>query len=275
MYCNTIIPHFLSFFSEELDVFYQYPHYHKSSIYCLAWLGDTLLASGSNDHSIRLLTCSDNTSELKVIVQKPFSIHKGTIREIVFTPEGLLASGGGGESPEIQVTDVRTFQPVLSLSGHTSQVLSLGILPGGLLASGGQDNYVLLWDLRTPRPVSTLSIGSPVASLTSLRDTMTTSHLDGSCSLHDLNTFRCLSTYAPHTKECRTVRHCPKARHCSWVLSGSYDGNICLADISNAAVRWTKLCHHTDKVIQCRWHPEGKLFASTGTDKKAKFWSID
>ena len=254
---------------------YQHPHYHKSSIYCMTWLGDTLLASGSNDQSIRLLTCLSDTVKPEFKLQKPLPIHKGTIRDIVFTHEGLLASGGGGGSPEIKITDVNTCQIVTSLVGHTDQVLSLGILPKGLLASGSQDKSVLLWDLRSHLPIATLHPHLGTASLTSHKENLVTSHLDGTCFVHDLNTFQCVSTYSPHSSECRTVRYCPKtnSRDCSWLLSGSYDGTICLADTET--LQWTKLCQHAGKVIQCRWHPQGNIFASTGTDKKAHFWTLE
>lgn len=249
---------------------YQKPHHHRGSIYCLAWYGDTLLASGSNDKNISLLTCS--TSRFKA--QKALPPHSGTIRDVLFTSDGLLVYGGG-ISPEIQVTDIQTYQSVVSLSGHTDQVLALGILPGGLLASGGQDNTVLLWDMRSRLPVSTLSLDLAIASLASSGDHLVTSHLDGSCAVYNLNTFKCLSTYTAHSKECRSVRYRPVTGHGqrkSWVLSGSYDKTVCLTDTES--LQWTKLCQHKDKVIQCRWHPAGNIFATTGADKRACFWSI-
>lgn len=177
---------------------------------------------------------------------------------------------GGGVSPEIRVADIKTFQSVVSLTGHTDQVLALDVLPGGLLASGGQDKTVLLWDTRTQAPVSTLAVDSVVTSLTSSGNHLVTSHLDGSCAVYNLNTFKRLSTYSAHTKECRSVRYQPKSSN--WVLSGSYDKTVCLTNTNN--LQWTKLFQHDDKVIQCRWHPEGNVFASTGADKKACFWSI-
>ena len=190
----------------------------------------------------------------------------------MFTPEGLLAYGGG-VSTEVVLADITCHRPIVMLSGHTDQILALGVLPGGYLASGGQDNTVLLWDMRSPLPVSSLDVGATVASLTSSGDNLVTSHLDGSCSVYDLNTFKCLSTYKVHSKECRSVRYYPNANVGeNLVLSGSYDHSVRLTDTES--LQWTKLCEHSDKVIQCRWHPDGSMFASTGADKKACFWSV-
>lgn len=251
---------------------YEHPRYHRGSIYCLAWFRDTLLASGSNDKTISLLTNLPSSFEPKYKVQKPFPLHRGTIRDMLFTPDGLLVYGGG-VSTEVQVTNIQTCQSVVSLAGHTDQVLALGVLPGGLLASSGQDKTVLLWDMRSRLPVSTLNLDMAVASLTSSGSELVTSHLDGSCAVHDLNTFKCLSTYKAHSKECRSVRYYPKSKEKqSWVLTGSYDKTVCLMDADS--LQWTKLCQHDDKVIQCRWHPCGNIFASTGADKRACFWSI-
>lgn len=251
---------------------FEQPHCHRGSIYCLAWYKDRLLASGSNDRHISLLSWSSDSATPNTKPRKS-PPHSGTIRDILFTSEGLMVYGGG-VSPEIVVTDMNSYKDVVKLAGHTDQVLTLGLLPGGFLASGGQDKTVLMWDLRSPTPASSLKLSQPVASLTSSWESLVVSHLDGSCAIYDLNNFKCVSTYTAHTKECRTVRYHPKSSlKDRWVLSGSYDKSVCLTNTGN--LQWTRLCQHQDKVIQCRWHPDGNMFASTGVDKKACFWRLN
>lgn len=254
-------------------MFYEHPRHHRGSIYCLDWFKDSILASGSNDKTISLLTYSPESPEAMFKIEKPFPVHSGTIRDLTFMPEGLLAYGGG-VSPEIVVVDMNTFKSAVTLTGHTDQVLALGVLPGGLLASGAQDSTVLLWDMRSPIPISCLDVGTTVASLTSSGNRLVTSHLDGSCSMYDLYNFKCLSTCRVHTKECRSVRYHPNSRlGRNLVLSGSYDHSVSLTDTES--LQGTKLCEHSDKVIQSRWHPEGNMFASTGADKQACFWTLE
>ena len=254
--------------SEELEMLLEESRCHRGSIYCLDWYKDKLLASGSNDRHISLLNWS--LDDPKAHKSPP---HKGTIRDLLFTPEELLVYAGG-TYPEVMVTDVQTFKNIVSLTGHKEQVLALEVLPGGCLASAGQDHTVLLWDMRSKDPISHLELEQSVASLTSSGNHLVTSHLDGSCAVFDLNSFKRVSEYKAHSKECRSVRYYPKGDlEKDWVLSGSYDKTICLTNTSN--LQWTKLCQHQDKVIQCRWHPQGQVFASTGADKQACFWKID
>ncbi len=273
-HCACYVCHFvISRDPSELDAFYISPQYHKSSIYCLAWFHDSVLASGSNDQSIRLLTY---TQEHKISTNTPLEIHKGTIRDISFTPDGLLVSGGG-RLPEVLVTDVQKSQTIASLTGgHADQILAVETLSRDIVASGSQDGTVCVWDLRSHDPISCTRLASGVTSLTPCgREGLVSAHIDGSCSVFDLRSQQCTATYTAHQGECRSVRTHPLH---TWVLSGSYDGTVCLANVGPAMsdaterVQLNELCRHSEKVIQCRWHPGGRVFASTGTDKKASFW---
>ena len=258
-------------------MFYASPNYHKSSIYCLSWYHDSILASGSNDQYVRLLTCS--RSNHKISHGKPLHLHNGTVRDIVFTSEGQLVSGGGGEAV-VKVTDILHSKATVTLTGHTDQILAVGVLNSNLVMSGGQDCMMCMWDLRTQNTISKTLLDYPVTSLASFEGGVVAAHVSGSCSLFDLRSQQCTATYSAHKGECRTVRGCPSVSRRDLILSGSYDGTISLAKVGPAMVdatervQWNQLCCHDDKVIQCRWHPRGTIFASTGADKMARFWQI-
>ena len=256
--------------SEELPVFYHHASYHKGSIYCLAWSGDTLLASGSNDHKLRLLAY-DSTSESPCRPLGELNIHAGTIRDVAFTPGGLLVSGGAVDTG-VKVSDVTSRQVVASLAGHTEQVLGVDVLEENLIVSGSQDKTVKLWDLRQCGPVWSVECVHPVNSLSvsPLGNEVVTSHSDGSCSVHTLSTASTQVTYHPHTDDCRSVRWSPGAGQ--WILSGSYDGTVCVCE--RGGVEWQQVGGHSDKVVQVRWHCGGSVFATTGADKRACFWAF-
>jgi len=201
------------------------------------------------------------------------------VRDLAFTDEGQLVSGGGGEAV-VMVTDILHSKAVVSLRGHTDQILAVGVVNNNLVMSGGQDSLMCIWDLRTQQAVSKTRLDFPVTSLTACKGGAVAAHNDGSCSVFDLRSQQCTAMYSAHKGECRTVRSCPIVSKRDWILSGSYDGTISLAKVGQAMVdatervQWTQLCSHDDKVIQCRWHPRGVIFASTGADKMARFWQM-
>lgn len=251
----------------ELAVFYHHPRYHKGSIYCLAWLGDSLLASGSNDQTIKLLSYSSSSSPC--IPQGQLSVHNGTVRDLVFLPDGHLLSGGAGDS-SLKLSDVHTERLIHSLVGHTDQILSVAIVSDTVIASGGQDKTVRLWDKRHSQCFHTIKTSHPVASLSAFNNHLAFSQVDGTCSVHDLQILKTVGTFHPHSDECRTVRYSPSGQ---WLLTASYDKTVCVADA--VSLEWREVGRHEDKVIQCRWHSGGRLLVSTGADKKACFWNLN
>lgn len=72
------------------------------------------------------------------------------VESFVFSPDStLLAVGGTGKIPIIQIWNLKTAQLVVEFSGHKSAVESVAFSPDGtLLASGGFDGVIYLWDMK-------------------------------------------------------------------------------------------------------------------------------
>lgn len=99
---------------------------HSGSIYCLAWnpSGD-LLATGSNDKTIRLMRFDEQNCDLPVEMQQDLLMHDGTIRDLCFMQDmsnnsNLLISGGAGDC-KIFITDCQTGIPFQSFTGHSGK----------------------------------------------------------------------------------------------------------------------------------------------------------
>ena len=252
-----------------MSVLQEYPRYHRGSIYCLAWLGDSLLASGSNDKAIKLLSCQSNSETISCDPRGRMNFHEGTVRELVFLSNGQLASGGSG-NPSLLISDCETMKLTCTLSGHTKQVLAVVCGDhGSTVVSGGEDKTVKLWDWSAGKCVYTLSLSDSVTSLSAHAHHLGVALGYGGCAVYDVRNWKLVSCYQAHTSECRSVRHSPCGK---WLLTGSYDGSVCLGEAAGS--EWMEVAQHGDKVIQTRWHPQGQLFASTSTDKTACFWTL-
>lgn len=263
--------------------------HHKGSIYCLAWnqTGD-LLATGSNDKTVKLMRFKSDTCAVDTGGEAELTMHDGTIRDMCFVEDlsnrsSLLISGGAGDC-KIYVTDCETATPFQALSGHSGHILTLYTWGGAMFVSGSQDRTIRFWDLRTrgcvnlvtAPPASGSGPGSPVAavSVDPSGRMLVSGHEDATCMLYDIRGGRNIQCFRPHASDIRSVRFSPRAYY---LLTGSYDRKCVLTDLQGDLTQplpSVVVAEHTDKVIQARWHPNDFSFVSTSADKTAVLWAL-
>ncbi|RCN53191.1 WD domain, G-beta repeat protein [Ancylostoma caninum] len=263
------------------------PKQHRGSVYCLSFnpTGD-LLATGSNDKTLRLMAFSSDVC--KIGAEMEFSFHDGTIRDVVFLEDSvnrtsLLVSGGAGNC-QLHVTDCHTGQLIQSLRGHSAPILGLFTWNSGpLFVSCSQDKTIRFWDVRSSQAVNVIqptskthSKGAPVTSVCvdPSGQLLVSGHEDASVALYDITGGRILQTYRPHGDEVRTVRFSNAAYY---LLSASYDKRMVITDMRGdlmAPLTYLPVAEHSDKVIQCRWHPFDFSFLSTSADRTAVLWAL-
>ncbi|MEW5959713.1 MAG: WD40 repeat domain-containing protein, partial [Chloroflexota bacterium] len=74
-------------------------------------------------------------------------------KPVVFSPDGRFLAGAQGVN--INVWDMVANQPLASLKGHLDMIRSLAFSPKGqVLASGGDDKTIILWDVATRQPLT-------------------------------------------------------------------------------------------------------------------------
>ncbi|XP_063911116.1 WD repeat-containing protein 47 isoform X3 [Zophobas morio] len=269
-------------------VLFKRTKHHKGSIYCLAWspIGD-LMATGSNDKTVKLMRFNADTSNLEG-EEIELSMHDGTIRDLCFLEDtsnksSLLISGGAGDC-KIYVTDCATGTPFQALSGHTGHILSLYTWGGAMFVSGSHDKTVRFWDLRTrgcvnmvtPCTIPGTRQGSPVASLCvdPSGRLLVSGHEDSSCVLYDIRGGRSVQCFKPHSADVRSIRFSPSAYY---LLSAGYDNKLVLTDLQGdltLPLPSVVVAQHQDKVISGRWHPSEFSFLSTSADKTATLWAL-
>ncbi|KAG5678996.1 hypothetical protein PVAND_008605 [Polypedilum vanderplanki] len=272
----------------QASVLFKRTKHHKGSIYCMAWSpqGD-LIATGSNDKTVKLMRYNDDQKQLEGR-EIELTMHDGTVRDLCFLEDSsnkssLLISGGAGDC-KIYITDCATSTPYQALSGHGSHILSLYNWGGAMFVSGSQDKTVRFWDLRTRGCVNVVTPatnpnsrqGSPVAAICvdPSGRLMVSGHEDSSCVLYDIRGNRPIQCFKPHSSDIRSIRFSPSAYY---LLTGSYDNKLVLTDLQGdltMPLPSVVVAQHTDKVISGRWHPTDFSFLSTSADKTAKLWSL-
>ena len=118
--------------------------HHTEGVYSIAFSPDgKTLVSSSSDQTLQLW--DPYTGEHKVALQYPDSI-----TSVAFSPDGRTLAVGWGEwsNNRIQLLDLKTFQPLNMLIGHSEDITDLSFSPdGGALASASYDGTILLWKI--------------------------------------------------------------------------------------------------------------------------------
>lgn len=158
------------------------PGHYEKRVPSLAFHPTKLwLASCSEDKKLHLW---DFSSSVPRVLFEKLDSHDTAVHGISFNEEGtLLASGGGDYLAKVWDVEqsmqnysqdmlnkhkISTVEPIYELRGHTDSVFAVAFSPDGkLLASGGYDRVVRIWDLaRTLKPLESATLpesGAPFA----------------------------------------------------------------------------------------------------------------
>ncbi|GMR56462.1 hypothetical protein PMAYCL1PPCAC_26657, partial [Pristionchus mayeri] len=264
------------------------PKQHRGSVYCLGFnpTGE-LLATGSNDKSLRLMAF--NSEACKIGAEMELNVHDGTVRDVIFlddhssTRSSVLVSGGAG-SCHLHLSDCNSGQTFSALRGHTAPILGLytwAASEGNIFVSCSQDKTIRFWDIRQSASINVIAPGGRMsnAPVTSVcvdpsGALLISGHEDASVTMFDIGGGRVLQSFRPHADEVRTVRFSNAAYY---LLSASYDRRIVITDMRGDLTNplmYLPVAEHSDKVIQCRWHPYDFSFLSTSADRSAVLWAL-
>jgi WD40 repeat protein len=132
---------------------------HQGSVNYLAFSPDgQILASGSNDNTVRLYHLAMNTSHT-------LNGHIGQVQFVVFSPDGqILASGSDDATVQLWNTAIGALQQ--TLKGHSGSIICLAFsLDGQLLASSSSDQTIRLWDTSIGAVLRSFRLGGIASSL--------------------------------------------------------------------------------------------------------------
>ncbi|KAL5542942.1 hypothetical protein UlMin_010652 [Ulmus minor] len=181
----------------------------------------------------------------------------------------------GGEDHKVNLWAIGKPNAILSLSGHTSGIDSVGFDSSEVLvAAGAASGTIKLWDLEEAKIVRTLTghrSNCISVDFHPFGEFFASGSLDTNLKIWDIRKKGCIHTYKGHTRGVNAIRFTPDGR---WVVSGGEDNTVKLWDLTAGKLLHDFKCHEGQ--VQCiDFHPHEFLLATGSSDRTVKFWDLE
>jgi WD40 repeat protein len=198
----------------------------------------------------------------------------GGVNTLALSPNGqYLASASFGT---IRIWNAKTGRPIETLNSVHSKksVRALAVSPDSeILVSGGDDNKIILWSLKTRQRVLTIPAHSArVNSIAFSSDgrIFASGSDDKTVRLWDAKTGRRLLTLTGHAGPVNAIA---LSRDGQTLASGSGDKTVRLWNLKTGEVRRI-LTGHAGAVNAVNFSPNGQVVASASTDNTIGLWNV-
>jgi WD40 repeat protein/DNA-binding SARP family transcriptional activator len=205
----------------------------------------------------------------------PLAISGSTLTLNSLSPDGTrIAFGSIFSGNDATVWDLTTGELLLTLKGHTREVLDVEFSPDGTrIATASADGTAKIWDARTGNLLFTLSgndqgIWGLAYSPDGTR--IVTASEDSTVKVWDASTGREVFTFSGHTNFVTAVAFSPDGKRAASV---GYDQKIFVWDAQTGKVLFN-LIGHGDSIADVAFSPDGKRLVTVGYDHTAKVWDL-
>ena len=258
---------------------------HSAAVFSVGYSRDgKYILSGSEDQTARLWS-SDIGEELAVVKG-----HGSRIGSATLSPDGnRIVTGGGallvspgslfvgpsrGDDQTAKIWDVAGASGVLTLTGHSNEVVFLSLsLDGRLVASGGFDGTIRVWDILTGDELHRLHMQSaPVRTAAFFPDgrRLVIGSFDGSATVWDVAT-----TNAPYRLPIRhnaaifSVAVSPDGR---WIATASWDRHVKVWEADSLRLVFDR--EHSGQVFPVAFSPDSHRIVSADGSGIGKVWDL-
>ena len=262
----------------SLKLLFEKPNHHAGSIYCLDFSpNDKLIATGSNDKTIKIFVVPDFFENTKEVLELAILDQKGTVRSVIFPPteNNFVFSGGSGDNM-VNMWDTETGKKINSLIGQKECINSLKFSVDEnasvkLLGTCGNDNNIIFHDYRTNNPVRKVEIlnHGEINDISFSNDYICSVHNDGYICLYNNLEEKIVKEIKTSDKE---IRACNFSKDGKFLMTASFDKKISIFDI-NDDMKLVKYLEHNDRAVNCKWHPDKPIIASSSADNTVRIWT--
>ena len=262
----------------SLKLLFEKHNHHAGSIYCLDFSpNDKLIATGSNDKTIKIFVVPDFNENMNEVLELAILDQKGTIRSVLFPPtdNNLIFSGGSNDN-NINMWDTESGKKINSLIGHKECINSLKFSVDEnsdvkLLGSCGNDNIICFHDYRTNNPVKKIEIKNhgEINDISFTNDYVCSVHNDGYIVLYSTIKETVVREIKASEKEIRAVNISKDGK---FLMIASFDKKISIFDI-NDDLKLVKYLEHDDRAVNCKWHPDKPIISSSSADNTVRIWT--
>ena len=262
----------------SLKLLFEKHNHHAGSIYCLDFSpSDKLIATGSNDKTIKIFVVPDFNENMKEVLELAILDQKGTIRSVLFPPtENNVFFSGGSCDNNINMWDTESGKKINSLIGHKECINSLKFSVDEnssvkLLGSCGNDNIICFHDYRTNNPVKKIEIinHGEINDISFTNDYVCSVHNDGYITLYSTIKESVVREIKASDKEIRAVNISKDGK---FLMTASFDKKISIFDI-NDDLKLVKYLEHDDRAVNCKWHPDKPIISSSSADNTVRIWT--
>lgn len=202
------------------------------------------------------------------------------IEVIACTPD-MRYLAAGTVSGEVRVWDVATRAVLLAIQGHASAVVGLAMSADGrLLASGGGDRMVCLWDVASGGELARYAHPTLVHSVAWVEDgrLLASAGGDGVVRLWDVRSGASIASLEGHTQAIWGVAASADGR---LLASASFDGTARLWGLSDVGGEPTHipsclavLRDHSAGVYSVALSADGRLLVTGSADRSVRVWDL-
>lgn len=170
-------------------------------------------------------------------------------------------------------SEIKAWQCIQTLTGHSGQIRAVAITPGGrIIASGGADKTINIWDLVSGNSIYTLSDHTNwVRGVAFSPDgkTLVSCSADKTLKIWNVSTGKLIQTLTGHANGVSAVSITPDGKT---IISGSDDGTVKLWELHTGNLLYS-LAGHSGYVLSVTMSPDGKTLAG-GCGEVIRLWDL-